>query len=131
MDYVHHLPKTAQQLIQVVGLRDTLTIMETWGGSRLDVPKFAQHKLTKNLQSVLGQNAVQALVTAWGGDRIYIPKLDKVVRLIRDEEIVAKRQTHTIQALAKEYGLTERWVSEILNQAKQRYLESQHQLNLL
>ncbi len=61
---------------------------------------------------IIGVDATLKLARELGGERIYLPKLTTVTR---DEEIRQRYDGYNIRELAREYGLSERWIRKIVN----------------
>lgn len=48
-----------------------------------------------------------------GGDRIYIPRFESLIRPVRDKKMKEEFNGYNHRKLAKKYGLTEIWVTQI------------------
>lgn len=68
----------------------------------------------KELASVIGIKAYITLVNTYGGTSIYIAKADKIRNIKRDTEIAKKFNGYNYVSLAKEYGLSDRTVRDII-----------------
>lgn len=64
----------------------------------------------------LARVAVVALAQVWGGRYRYLPRGDDLVTALRDAEIFRRARRGNIEALASEYGLTDRSVWRIVRQ---------------
>ncbi len=97
----------------IIGREALVSLIQTCGGLSLSIPKRVP--LAGPLAD-LPLPAQEALVAYAGGDTIYIPKCDGAARAARDAEIVALYDAGwRVQDIARRYGLTERWVYEIIN----------------
>ncbi len=78
----------------------------------------------KELAKTIGMEAYRNLVEAYGGSSIYVAKDDRIKNFQRDSEIIQKFTGNNYYALAKEYGLSERAVRNII--AKQNNGLNEH-----
>ena len=110
---VDDLPGILQDLVELVGLQVTLTLVEHYGGVRLYVPvKYdPEHVLAKQI----GHQAALKLIEMYRGDRFDIPRAEKAMRAVRDWKIREQYWGGKSQRqLAREYGLTDRQIRNIL-----------------
>ena len=80
--------------------------------------------LPKNLQeyaSLIGIANTIRLAERAGGCPLYMPKLDVINRTIRDRRIRAEFTGDNWNRLAIRYGLSRRWIEEILKGEEVRY----------
>ena len=70
----------------------------------------------KELAKIIGMEAYMNLVETYGGSSVYIAKGDRIKNFQRDSEIVQKFTGNNYYALAKEYGLSERAVRNIIKE---------------
>lgn len=67
------------------------------------------------LADVVGIEAFKNLIRYYGGtSKLYVPSMDKVVIPIRDELIRREYNGENIHELVRRWGLTERWIYEIV-----------------
>ena len=74
----------------------------------------------KDLAEVIGIEAYIKLVKRYGGDDIYIAKEDKLLAMIRDEEIYNKFNGGNHEQLAHEYRLAVRTIYDIINRESEK-----------
>lgn len=112
-----------QDLVALVGLHHTMTLVQAYGGVRLYVPKLEledDHYLVR----LIGRSAAEKLQAVYAGETHFdIPKAERALRAVRDEEIRAKRKQFlnkpqsgvegSVRYLALEYRLTERHIRTI------------------
>lgn len=67
----------------------------------------------QRLAEILGIEKLFRLVEEIGGRETYFPKKDKLLQLIRDEQILKEFNGYNHLELAKKYDLTVRWVREL------------------
>lgn len=108
------LPPILQDIVALVGLPLTMTLVQARGGVRLYVPKLElddDHYLVQ----LLGREAAEKLQNAYGGDEHFdIPKAERALRAVRDSKIRYQRRCDlSVSSLALEYRLTERQIRTI------------------
>lgn len=101
-----------QDFVRLVGLANTMAIVERWGGLPLYIA--GQPDAEGDLAQLIGMEAAQILAREYGGERPRIPKAGKALRALRDVRIRADHATKSIRALVLEHGLSERRICEIL-----------------
>ena len=118
-----------RELEQVIGLEATLALVERWGGVILYIPQSVpeEHPITE----ATGAEAAEKLCGYFGGNHISMPKAVEYRRLKRDHEIFLKRKTGMkASELAREYGLTQRHVFDIIS-AEQARIQRQKYKKLM
>ncbi|MEN9501549.1 MAG: hypothetical protein RI964_834 [Pseudomonadota bacterium] len=105
MTAYNHLPRTARELADCIGLSDTLEIMRVYGGQPLRIPRKPSSKLM--LAKVISSDALYKLCMTYGGEYIsHIPQLDKIDKHRRNHAIFTDHENgKPISALAREYKL--------------------------
>lgn len=127
---VEQLPKTARDLVEVIGLPATLALVEQFKGRMLPVPKLigrgAQYHA---IAEVIGEPATNALCAHAGGTEIPVPKCVEAIRahthnkLRQDFDELTQRQKLPLSArtavamLVDKYSYTERHIWRVLSQA--------------
>lgn len=103
------LPRRVAELVDVVGLAAALKLVELRGGGRLEVPKRAkpEHWLVEHI----GLEALTKLVAYYNGERIEIDRCAKVLKMLKEREIVAAFESGASNGqLARKYQYTERGI---------------------
>lgn len=113
------MQKVVRDLIQAVGVGDTLEIVSRWGGRTLRVPT----KVTRAdpLALTLGYTAATKLVDAFGGQEFELPLERNALLDFRNQAIaaeVANGASH--ETVAQRYGLTRRGVAKVLASISER-----------
>ncbi len=88
-----HLPKTARDLVDLIGLPATLTLIEARAGQVLTVPKRkrkAGEDLFEQILDLVGAEAAQKIVSRYGGEYLTVPSCKHAVRAVRDAELQAR-----------------------------------------
>lgn len=122
------LPQAVLELVDVIGYEASIKLVQTFGGLDVHVPvgRLESGNLAR-LNETIGELAAEALMAVYGGARLYVPKCDAALIALRNqrfcqavEEAVSLGESKkaAIQALAVEFGITERWGYDILARAK-------------
>lgn len=69
----------------------------------------------RDIAEIIGIDSYIELTKVFGGDNIYIQKYSEVTKIERNAEIREKFDGYNADDLAKEYGLTERYIRFICN----------------
>lgn len=125
------LPQSIQELIDIVGIKAALIIVEERGGIRLPVP--VEVNQGHWLYTAIGKEAFTALVEYYAGEEIEIPRCSTAMRAIKDHHIAAAANQGASNAeLAREFGYTERGIRKLRRRVekhqKQAFDKNQHQL---
>ncbi|MDE0434112.1 MAG: hypothetical protein OXH92_08885 [Bryobacterales bacterium] len=107
------LPPSLGRIAEVAGRQGALALVERHGGAYLKVPR--RYRAGHPLSLLLGAEAATKLIRRFGGMRLYIAKLDDPVRTRRNDEIIRSYEAgRSVAGLARQYGLSERRIWEIL-----------------
>lgn len=110
---VQLLPKRLREFVRLVGLAATLKLVERFGGTRLYVP--ARPHADHPLAALIGLDKLEALSGVYAAeDHFDIPKAERSLRHLRDQQIRAEYATKSAGQLAREHGLTERQIFNIV-----------------
>ncbi len=94
-----------------------MKLVEKFGGLEIHIPFKASRN--HHLTLLLGRELAGRLTDHYGGCRIYIAKMDHMRKAMRNIDIVTRYQNGTkVRSLAREYGLTERRIFEIIRKNK-------------
>lgn len=88
-----HLPPSARELIDVIGLQATLKLVEARGGRVLPIPKGKRRAGVAQLDElaeIVGLDAAKRLSRRYGGAPLSIPLCTSAVRAARDEALQAR-----------------------------------------
>lgn len=113
-----HLPRTARDLVDLIGLPATLRLVEEYGGQVFQVPKGRRvrgNKLLHELGEVIGADAAKKLSATHGGNYFSVPLCQRAIVAARDAQLQARfdaldKAGHSSRAianrLAKEFRIT-------------------------
>lgn len=116
---VAHLTPLARELVDLIGLRETLLLVERYGGRTLQVAKGRRQRGREQLDElagVIGEHAARTLSRRYGGDFLRVPKCADALRATRDAELQARFDCLTgggssaraaVALLVAEFGLVE------------------------
>lgn len=123
-------PRTAADLVRIVGLAGTAAIIKAWGGGAWDVPirvgggnpagrlRYAQ------LSELVGDAAAARVIGYWGGSTLNIPNLKEVIWSSQQDKIRTEYDQLTVRegysgreacfALAIKFGVTDKAVQNAI-----------------
>lgn len=125
-----HLPKTAIELVRVLGWQGAASLICRLGGRKFPVPKAAGNnpdgsRRYAQLVDAVGEAGAACLVAEHGGQVVTIPScasaLEREAFLARDRAICARyNEGATIENLVCEFGLSGRRISQLLKKQAHR-----------
>lgn len=104
-----------RQMVDLIGLPATMAIVDTFGGTLLNIPRQADQNAT--LVGLVGAEKAAILGRELGPDRPLIPKAGAALLAVRNRQILARLQTRSVRQVAREFRLGERQVWYIKSQA--------------
>lgn len=121
-----HLPSSAQNLIRLIGLPNTMQLVNEFGGTTFPVAVGTTSKgqaRFEMLAEVIGTEAADILTAEYAREHLYIPNCKAAMRKARDRAIHGRFDALSMQGyssnaavaeLAREHNLSDRRVWEIL-----------------
>ncbi|WP_104565830.1 Mor transcription activator family protein [Ralstonia mannitolilytica] len=123
------LPRVIRQVVDAIGTRAALQLVETFGGSTYRVPlrkTAAGEKQFQLVADVIGSEAAQQLVQKFGGQELYLANCAEALRELRNREIRAEFDRLTqiermaamraVALMAPRYRKSDRQIWRILNE---------------
>jgi len=113
------LPSRIADLVEVIGLKAALKIVELRGGIRLCVPKKAtpDHWLAEHI----GIEALTQLCKIYGGEIIEIDRCAAALRAVFEASIVREHDAGASNSeLARRHGYTERGIRKLRRRVESR-----------
>lgn len=105
-------------LVAVIGQAAAAALVAARPGQTLAVPARASGRAWAELAALIGADAAGKLVRAMPRAELYIPKNDGELIRARNARIRAQYDAGaSVQAIALEHRLTERWVYDILGRS--------------
>lgn len=112
-----HLPRTARDLVDLIGLPATLRLIEARSGQVLTIPKRKRasgEDLYEQIVELVGPEAAGKICQRYGGEYLTIPSCKRAMLAVRDAELQARFDTLLAEGqgaravanqLAAEFGL--------------------------
>ncbi len=108
------LPPQLRFLINVIGLPETVALINERGGRSTYIPKTGKRETA--LDHLLKRDSIIALCNSdLAGKKLDLPKPDKIIAQLRNIDIVESKGIRTKAELAKAYNLTTRTIQKIWN----------------
>lgn len=115
--YYGTLPDSIQELINLIGMNDTKSLLIVHGGQKKYIP--LRYVKNHTINDGLSETSAKTLCQVFGGDTIELPKIDSLIRIERDIEIFLQSKNGVSRkTLSQEYGLTTRQIGYIRNKFK-------------
>lgn len=105
-----------RRMIALIGLPKTLLLMETLGGTYIEMPSgHSWRRHDSELARLIGRNELDALYQEFraAGRKFLVPKADKILKQLRDREICETAETMSEREQALKYRLTVRQIQTI------------------
>ncbi|MDO8933549.1 MAG: Mor transcription activator family protein [Rhodocyclaceae bacterium] len=112
-----HLPRTARDLVELLGLPATLRLVESYGGKTIDVAKGKRARGIAQILEIserIGAIAAQKLAGRYGGAPLPVPSCKRAVLAMRDAALQARfdeltgagrSARSTVAMLVDEFGI--------------------------
>lgn len=113
-----------RDIARVIGLADTLTLVDHCGGTALYVP--VQFNPEQVLCKIIGPESAVKFIAEYAEERLDLPKCDNAIRWVRNRLICKSDKTQ--KAKAREWHLTERQIRNIEKANDHGYDERQDSL---
>lgn len=88
-----HLPRTARDLVDLIGLPATLRLIEARAGQVLAIPKCkrarGQARLV-DLADIVGMIAAKKIAQCYGGEYLTVPQCKRAIAAVRDGHLQAR-----------------------------------------
>lgn len=105
-ELLEQLPTAAVEILKVLGLRETIRLVESLGGLDMAVPVGAQDCRNKALfEEVLGSAAAEAFMEIYGGAKLYIPKCEQALRALRNRQFCAEVAQQTARGISRKTAI--------------------------
>lgn len=111
------LPPQIRQMSKLIGLPDTLNLLQARGGAPLYIPAQASENCC--WAKSVSRGSFLKLISEHGGQTLDLPKADKVLKQLRDIYIVNACKQKSGRGVARELGLTYRMVKYVKANSKE------------
>ena len=109
---IHKLGTKTRRLIALIGLPETIKLLQARGGAPFFIPKHSDK--TRTLQDILLPESIKKLSKSEMSNKIIsLPKADKMLQQVRDIYITSQRGLISRRQLAKQFNITTRHVLNI------------------
>lgn len=106
-------------LIRVLGERKAFRMIQTFGGQRIQVPRFATG--TSKLSETLGESAYKRFVREFSGCFLDLPKGRTMKRILTNRKVNRlASEGKSLNYISKEIGLSRRRVVQIKSEIKKQ-----------
>jgi hypothetical protein len=115
---MRNLPKTAKDIVDIIGMNAAMALVRNWPGIPLKVPAGRRPAgiMMRRLAAVIGKEAALKFIRHYGGEVVVIPRCAVAIRVARDQCIINQYNNGVTAAnLAREHKLTVRHIRLILN----------------
>lgn len=109
-----NLPFVVQDIANVIGLDDTLKLIDRYKGTPMYVPM--QVKSEGLILKIIGLNNTVKLIKQFGGETLDMPKCSAALRTIRNKIIL--NSSLSVCEAARKFDLTPRQIRNIKKQFK-------------
>ncbi|MDQ2822440.1 MAG: hypothetical protein M3Y65_19030 [Pseudomonadota bacterium] len=123
---VEHLPKSAQNLIALIGLPSTLRLVDTHGG--ITVNLYNSENSLERMAEIVGPENARALLKFYGSVPFTVPMCMHALKAVRNAEILAEfdrlTQQEKLSARASVTLITRRFTPHIHERTIWRILKT-------
>lgn len=120
------MPATGKELIRIIGLEATLSLIREFGGMEIRFNKLEAGPGADRFAAIaetVGYDNARRLAKEWLHEQVYVPRCCKAVSVLRDRAIVqdfdrmSKEQSgaETVRHLVTKYRLSYRQIETIIN----------------
>lgn len=110
------LPESLQEMAEHIPVEAVIRLVERFGGTLLCIPKRLPGQC--ELTDAVGLEAAAKLVAVYGGENLDIPRACRMIRAVRNREIVRRRREGApLKDLARAFAMTMRNITHILRAA--------------
>lgn len=116
-DFIDELPRTAQALVEVVGLDATIDLVKMFGGDEIKVPERIDgvSRAWDALVEAVGRDASVKLVDSFGNTRIYVPFCQAALQKLRNREIIQSYDAgEPFDAIRRRYRVSRSYLFRLL-----------------
>jgi hypothetical protein len=92
---IEHLPKSAQNLIALIGLPSTLRLVDAHGGITINL--YNSDTSLERMADLVGQDNARALLKFYGNAPFTVPMCMLALKAVRNAEILAEFDRLTLQ----------------------------------
>lgn len=91
-------------------------MMDPWTSEL--TPSMLTDGLLRAIAEEIGTDNLLKLAVLVGGSTFYMPQAESILRPLRDLKIREEYNGYNVADLSRKYGVSQRWVQRIVNQAE-------------
>ena len=91
-------------------------MMDPWTSEL--TPSMLTDGLLRAIAEEIGTDNLLKLAVLVGGSTFYMPQAESIIRPLRDLKIREEYNGYNIADLSRKYGVSQRWIQRIVNQAE-------------
>lgn len=91
-------------------------MMDPWTSEL--TPSMLTDGLLRAIAEEIGTDNLLKLAVLVGGSTFYMPQAESILRPLRDLKIREEYNGYNIADLSRKYGVSQRWIQRIVNQAE-------------
>lgn len=114
-EIINLMPKNFAFIAKLIGAEASLNLIQAFGGTRLFVPVNHAVNINHEITHIIGLRALQLLAEHLGKTYIEIPMGAPITIAMRNRAVRDAAKKESQAKLARRFGLTPRWIREILS----------------
>lgn len=127
------LPESLRTIVELTDWSTMVALVQAYGGCQIHFPPSCNVTSEHDIARVIGEENLRKLVRYFDAETIYVAHLS-YVKAVRDQKIYAEARAgnKSNTELAREHGVSERWIRYIISQGHQprRYIQDDRQPGL-
>lgn len=115
--YAAELPKSAQRLVDVIGLDSTIRLVRAEGGNELRIPGtvVGHSQMWERLVEIVGTDMAKLMVEYFGDTRVYVPTCAAALRQVRNRDIIRRYDAgEPFDSIRRSYQISRSYMFRLL-----------------
>ncbi|RSZ35119.1 MULTISPECIES: Mor transcription activator family protein [unclassified Variovorax] len=120
IEHVDSLPKTAQALVDVIGIDATIDLVKMFAGDEIKIPEVVDgtSRMWAVLVECVGREAAVQLVGRFGGVSVYVAKCEAALKVHRNREIIQSYDAgEPFDAIRRRYKFSRSYLFRLLKKS--------------
>lgn len=116
-EHADALPKTAQYLVEIIGLDATIDLVKEEGGNELKIPGAVAgtSHMWERLVEIIGPTAAEALVRRCADTVVYVPTCAATLRRARNRDIIRRYDAgEPFDSIRRSYKISRSYLFRLL-----------------
>ena len=114
IEQVAKLPESLQTIVELTDWTTMVALVEAYGGCQIHFPPSCNVSEQHEIAKIIGVENLRKLVRYFGAELIYVAQAT-YVKAVRDQMIYEESKNKTNSQLAREHGISERWIRSIIS----------------